>query len=55
MPDTIYACDELAELHQHNALLKLQNRELLSRCDLLAAEVARYQEEVEALIEQMGD
>lgn len=54
MTDTIFACDELAELHQHNALLKIQNKELLARCDLLAAEVLRYEEEVSVLLDQLG-
>ena len=36
--DTVFACDELAELQQHNAQLKVQNKELLARCDLLEVE-----------------
>ena len=36
--DTIFACEELAELHQHNVLLRVQNKELLARCDLLEVE-----------------
>ena len=48
--DTVFACDELAELQQHNAQLKVQNKELLARCDLLEAELCRFQCEIETIV-----
>lgn len=48
--DIVFACDELAELQQHNALLKVQNKELLARCDLLEVELCRYQREIETIM-----
>ena len=51
--DTIFVCDELAELQQHNALLPVQNKELLARCDLLEAELCRYQREIEVILVTM--
>ena len=47
--DTVFACDELAELQQHNALLKIQNKELLARCDLLEAELEQEKDKNELL------
>lgn len=47
--DTIFVCDELAELQQHNALLKVQNRALLARCDLLEADLRNAKDKVEIL------
>ena len=55
---TTYACETLkenAELTKENAMLKIQNRELLARCALLEAELQRYEEEVEVLIDRMGE
>lgn len=48
--DNIFICDELAELQQHNALLTVQNKELLSRCDLLETELCRLQCEIETIV-----
>ena len=48
---TTYACEVLEE----NAMLKIQNRELLARCALLEAELQQYKEEVEVLIDRMGE
>ena len=48
--DTIFVCDELAELQQHNALLTVQNKELLARCDLLEVELCRFQCEIETIV-----
>ena len=38
------------ELAQHNAQLKVQNKELLARCDLLEAELCRFQCEIETIV-----
>lgn len=46
MPDTKYVCEVLEE----NALLKIQNKELLARCDLLEAELCRFQCEIETIV-----
>lgn len=35
---------ENAELQQHNALLIVQNKELLARCDLLEVELQGYKD-----------
>ena len=43
---TTYACEVLEE----NAMLKIQNRELLARCALLEAELCRYQKEIEVIV-----
>ena len=50
---TTYACETLrenAELTKENSMLKIQNRELLARCDCLEAELCRYQKEIEVII-----
>jgi hypothetical protein len=43
---TTYVCEVLEE----NAMLKVQNRELLARCDLLEAELCRFQCEIETIV-----
>ena len=43
---TTYVCEVLEE----NAMLKVQNKELLARCDLLEAELCRYQCEIETIV-----
>ena len=43
---TEYVCEVLEE----NALLKIQNKELLARCDLLEAELCRFQCEIETIV-----
>lgn len=55
---TTYACETLkenAELTKENSMLKIQNRELLARCDLLEAELCRYQKEIEVIIMTMEE
>ena len=50
---TTYACETLrenAELTKENAMLKIQNRELLARCDGLEAELCRYNCELEVIV-----
>lgn len=50
---TTYACETLkenAELTKENAMLKVQNRELLARCDLLEAELQQCKDEVEVIV-----
>ena len=50
---TTYACETLrenAELTKENSMLKIQNRELLARCDLLEAELCRYQKDIEVIV-----
>ena len=48
--DTIFACDELGDLYQYNAQLLIANKELLARCDLLEAELCRFQCEIETIV-----
>ena len=43
---TEYVCEVLEE----NAKLRVQNKELLARCDLLEAELCRYQCEIETIV-----
>ena len=43
---TEYVCEVLEE----NALLKIQNRELLALCDCLEAELCRYNCEIETIV-----
>ena len=43
---TTYVCEVLEE----NAKLKIQNKELLARCDLLEAELCRFQCEIETIV-----
>ena len=50
---TQYACETLkenAELTKENAALKAQNKELLARCDLLEAELCRFNCEIETIV-----
>jgi hypothetical protein len=50
---TTYACETLrenAELTKENSMLKIQNRELLARCDCLEAELCRFQCEIETIV-----
>ena len=50
---TTYACETLrenAELTKENSMLKIQNRKLLARCDLLEAELCRYQKDIEVIV-----
>lgn len=50
---TTYACKTLEEnvqLASENSMLRVQNRELLARCDCLEAELCRYQKEIEVII-----
>ena len=50
---TTYACETLkenAELTKENSMLKVQNRELLARCDCLEAELCRFQLEIETIL-----
>lgn len=49
MTDTIFVCDELAELQQHNALLKVQNKELRARCDILNNELEQAKDKIDIL------
>ena len=44
--ETVFACEVLEE----NALLKAQNKELLARCDLLEAELCRFNCEIETIV-----
>lgn len=53
MAETLYACEilkENAELTKENRMLKIQNRELLARCDCLEAELCRYNCEIEVIL-----
>lgn len=45
MAETLYACETLKK----NAMLKVQNRELLARCDLLAHELEQEKDKNELL------
>lgn len=42
--NTVFACDALGDLCQHNARLLTVNKELLARCDLIEAELAALKE-----------
>lgn len=48
---TTYVCEVLEE----NDMLKVQNRELLARCDLLEAELRRYKKETEVILMTMDE
>ena len=48
--NTVFSCEKMAELQQHNALLVVQNKELLARCDLLEAELCRFNCEIETIV-----
>ena len=51
---TTYACETLkenAELTKENAMLKIQNRELLARCDCMEAEKAELKDAVRPVVE----
>lgn len=48
---TTYVCEVLEE----NDLLKIQNKELLARCDLLEAELCRLQCEIETIVMTLED
>ena len=62
---TTYACETLrenAELTKENVMLKIQNKELLARCDLLEAELAQAKDQKKArerelavLIDRLGE
>ena len=40
----------MMEVHESNRVLKAQNKELLARCDLLEAELCRFQCEIETIV-----
>ena len=54
---TKYACKTLEEnvqLASENSMLKVQNRELLARCDLLEAELAQAKDQKKALERELA-
>lgn len=54
---TTYACETLkenAELTKENAMLKIQNKELLARCDCLEAELVQAKDQKKALERELA-
>ena len=47
--------DRIRMLEEELAKTRVQNHELLARCDLLEAELCRYQKEIEVIVMTMEE